>query len=79
MDINGEEHQTLIKNSAILKEAYIALDETSWTKEERLQREREGIMAIDTDAALAFQRQEGKEEGKAEGKAEGKKKKKRKC
>ncbi len=69
VDINGEEHQKLIKNSAILKEAYVALDETSWTKEERLQRERAQITAIDTDAALEFQREEGIKLGKAEGEA----------
>jgi predicted transposase/invertase (TIGR01784 family) len=62
VDINGEEHQKLIKDCAILKEAYTALDETSWTKEERLLRERANIVAMDTDAAFEFQREEGKAE-----------------
>jgi predicted transposase/invertase (TIGR01784 family) len=65
VDINGEDHQKLIKHSAILKEAYTALDEASWTKDERLQRQQAQITAIDTDAAMEFQREEGRAEGEA--------------
>ncbi len=65
-DLDSEAYKMLIENSPIFKEAFLALDETSWTDEERALHERSVITKIDTNAVIKYNRAEGKAEGKAE-------------
>jgi predicted transposase/invertase (TIGR01784 family) len=62
VDLESEDYKTLIKNSPIFREAFLALDETSWTNEERELRERAVINKIDTNAVIKYNRAEGKAE-----------------